>query len=281
MTDNTVKMTINCNGKLIDVSSPKIMGILNITPDSFFDGGHYNDTTSILKQVEKMLLEGATFIDVGACSSRPGSKVVTEEEELKRLIQVVELLVKTFPDIILSIDTFRSHVAYQCIHAGAAMINDISAGKMDDNMMKIIGEMGVPYIMMHMKGTPQNMQGLTDYKDLIKDVVYYFSERIHAARNHGISDLIIDPGFGFAKTLKQNYHLLNNLDLFKILEMPILIGVSRKSMIYKLLDTSPENALNGTTSLNTVSLMNGANILRVHDAKEAMQCITLIDQLSS
>ena len=273
-------MTINCNGKLIDVSSPKIMGILNITPDSFFDGGHYNDTTSILKQVEKMLLEGATFIDVGACSSRPGSKVVTEEEELKRLIQVVELLVKTFPDIILSIDTFRSHVAYQCIHAGAAMINDISAGKMDDNMMKIIGEMGVPYIMMHMKGTPQNMQGLTDYKDLIKDVVYYFSERIHAARNHGISDLIIDPGFGFAKTLKQNYHLLSDLNLLAVLDMPILVGISRKSMIYKLLDTTPDKALNGTTSLNTVSLMHGANVLRVHDVKEAMQCIAITDQLN-
>ena len=273
-------MTINCNGKLIDVSHPKIMGILNITPDSFFDGGHYNDTTSILKQVEKMLLEGATFIDVGACSSRPGSMAVTEEEELKRLIQVVELLVSTFPDIILSIDTFRSHVAYQCIHAGAAMINDISAGKMDDNMMKIIGEMGVPYIMMHMKGTPQNMQGLTDYKDLIKDVVYYFSERIHAARNHGISDLIIDPGFGFAKTLKQNYHLLNNLDLFKILEMPILIGVSRKSMIYKLLDKTPQEALNGTTVLNTVALQKGAKILRVHDVKEAAECLKIYAELS-
>ena len=273
-------MTINCNGKLIDVSRPKIMGILNITPDSFFDGGRYNDTTSILKHAEKMLLEGATFIDVGACSSRPGSKAATEEAELKRLIQVVELLVRTFPDIILSIDTFRSRVAYQCIEAGAAMINDISAGKMDDNMMKIIGELGVPYIMMHMKGTPQNMQGLTDYKDLIKDVVYYFSERIHAARNHGISDLIIDPGFGFAKTLKQNYHLLNDLNLLAVLDMPILVGVSRKSMIYKLLDTNPENALNGTTSLNTVSLIHGANILRVHDVKEALECITLTNQLS-
>ncbi len=273
-------MTINCNGKLIDVSHPKIMGILNITPDSFFDGGHYNDTTSILKQVEKMLLEGATFIDVGACSSRPGSMAVTEEEELKRIIQVVELLVNTFPDIILSIDTFRSRVAYQCIQAGAAMINDISAGKMDDSMMKVVGDMGVPYIMMHMKGTPKNMQDHLDYNNLTKDIIYYFSERIHAARSHKINDLIIDPGFGFAKTLKQNYHLLSNLNLLAVLDMPILVGVSRKSMIYKLLDTTPDNALNGTTSLNTVSLMHGANVLRVHDVKEAMQCITLTDQLS-
>jgi dihydropteroate synthase len=280
LTDNTVKMTINCNGKLIDVSHPKIMGILNITPDSFFDGGHYNDTTSILKQVEKMLLEGATFIDVGACSSRPGSMAVTEEEELKRLIQVVELLVSTFPDIILSIDTFRSRVAYQCIQSGAAMINDISAGKMDDNMMKVVGDMGVPYIMMHMKGTPKNMQDHLDYDNLTKDIIYYFSERIHAARAHKINDLIIDPGFGFAKTLKQNYHLLSDLNLLAVLDMPILVGVSRKSMIYKLLDTTPDKALNGTTSLNTVSLMHGANVLRVHDVKEAMQCIAITDQLN-
>ena len=280
MTDNTVQMTINCNGKLIDVSRPKIMGILNITPDSFFDGGRYNDTTSILKHAEKMLLEGATFIDVGACSSRPGSKAATEEAELKRLIQVVELLVRTFPDIILSIDTFRSRVAYQCIEAGAAMINDISAGKMDNNMMKVVGDMGVPYVMMHMKGTPKNMQNHLDYNNLIKDVIYYFSERIHAARAHKINDLIIDPGFGFAKTLKQNYHLLNDLNLLAVLDMPILVGVSRKSMIYKLLDTNPENALNGTTSLNTVSLIHGANILRVHDVKEALECITLTNQLS-
>ena len=273
-------MTINCNGKLIDVSRPKIMGILNITPDSFFDGGRYNDTTSILKHAEKMLLEGATFIDVGACSSRPGSKAATEEAELKRLIQVVELLVRTFPDIILSIDTFRSRVAYQCIEAGAAMINDISAGKMDNNMMKVVGDMGVPYVMMHMKGTPKNMQNHLDYNNLIKDVIYYFSERIHAARAHKINDLIIDPGFGFAKTLKQNYHLLNDLNLLAVLDMPILVGVSRKSMIYKLLDTNPENALNGTTSLNTVSLIHGANILRVHDVKEALECITLTNQLS-
>mgnify|MGYP000038147511 CR=1 FL=1 len=193
----------------------------------------------------------------------------------------LKILIKEFPNVNLSIDTFRSKIAKTCIENGACMINDISAGKMDDNMMKVVGDMGVPYIMMHMKGTPKNMQDHLDYDNLTKDIIYYFSERIHAARAHKINDLIIDPGFGFAKTLKQNYHLLNNLDLFKILEMPILIGVSRKSMIYKLLDTSPENALNGTTSLNTVSLMNGANILRVHDAKEAMQCITLIDQLSS
>jgi len=205
---------------------------------------------------------------------------ITGEEELKRLIQVVELLVSTFPDIILSIDTFRSRVAYQCIEAGAAMINDISAGKMDNNMMKVVGDMGVPYVMMHMKGTPKNMQDHLDYDNLTKDIIYYFSERIHAARAHKINDLIIDPGFGFAKTLKQNYHLLSELNLLAVLDMPILVGVSRKSMIYKLLDTTPDKALNGTTSLNTVSLMHGANVLRVHDVKEAMQCIAITDQLN-
>lgn len=272
-------MTINCNGKLIDLSTPKVMGILNITPDSFYDGGRFKNETSILNQVELMLNDGATFIDVGAYSSRPGANHVNETEELKRIIPIVELLIGKFPEINLSIDTFRSEVAKACVSSGAAMINDISAGKLDDNMLETVGKLKVPYVMMHMKGSPQNMQQHTDYDNLIKDITYYFSERIAEARAHKIIDIIIDPGFGFSKTLEQNFELLSNMQLLKLIEKPILIGISRKSMIYKLLETSPEHALNGTTSLNTIALLKGAKILRVHDVKEAMECITLINQL--
>ncbi len=272
-------MTINCKGKLIDLKSPKVMGILNITPDSFYDGGIHKDTSSILKQVEKMLIEGATFIDVGAYSSRPNADHVSEAEELKRILPIVELLVKEFPEILLSIDTFRSKIAKQCIEAGAALINDISAGKLDDNMLETIAKIRVPYIMMHMRGTPQTMQQQTQYDDLTKDILLYFSERIATARNLGIIDLIIDPGFGFAKTLEQNFELMNSLELFKIIEKPLLVGVSRKSMIYKTLETSAKNALNGTTVLNTIGLQKGASILRVHDVKEAVECVKLVDVL--
>ena len=272
-------MTINCKGKLIDLSTPKVMGILNITPDSFYDGGRFKDETSILNQAELMLSEGATFIDVGAYSSRPGAEHVSEAEELSRIIPIVELLVKQFPAINLSIDTFRSEIATPCIDAGAAMINDISAGKLDVNMLATVGKLQVPYVMMHMKGNPQNMQQHTVYNDLLKDIIYYFSERIAEARTRKIVDVIIDPGFGFSKTLEQNYELLSHLDFLKILEKPMLVGVSRKSMIYKLLDTSAENALNGTTSLNTIALLKGAKILRVHDVKEAVECVKLINHL--
>jgi len=272
-------MTINCKGLLIDVSTPKVMGILNITPDSFYDGGLFKDEVSILNQVERMLSDGATFIDVGAYSSRPGADHVSETEELERIIPIVELLVNQFPEIIISIDTFRSEVAKACVTSGAAMINDISAGKLDDKMMETVGKLKVPYVMMHMKGSPQNMQQHTDYDNLIKDIIYYFSERIAQARTHKIMDVIIDPGFGFSKTLEQNYELLSNLQLLQMLEQPMLVGVSRKSMIYKLLETSPENALNGTTSLNTITLLKGAKILRVHDVKEAVECVNLTNQL--
>jgi len=274
-------MTINCKGTLIDLSTPKVMGILNITPDSFYDGGHYKNEVSILNQVEKMLNEGATFIDLGAYSSRPGADQVSETEELKRIIPIVELLVAKFPDINLSIDTFRSDIVKKCIGAGAAMVNDISAGKLDSTMLETVGKLNVPYIMMHMKGTPQTMQRFTDYEDLFKDIIYYFSERITEARSHKINDIIIDPGFGFSKTLEQNYELLNNLELLNIIGLPILVGVSRKSMIYKLLNNSPNEALNGTTSLNTIALLNAAKILRVHDVKEAMECVKLTNQLNS
>jgi dihydropteroate synthase len=226
-----------------------------------------------------MLTEGASIIDIGAYSSRPGAKHVSKTVELKRIRPIVEVLVKQFPEIVLSIDTFRSEVAKQCIEAGAAMINDISAGQLDDKMMETVGKLQVPYVMMHMQGTPKTMQQHTNYDDLIKDIIYYFSKRIAEAKTHKIMDLIIDPGFGFSKTLEQNYELLNRLELLKIIERPILVGVSRKSMIYKLLNTTPEHALNGTSTLNTVALLKGAKLLRVHDVKEAMECITLINHL--
>tara|TARA_R110002072_G_scaffold100717_1_gene221913 strand:+ start:139 stop:963 length:825 start_codon:yes stop_codon:yes gene_type:complete len=273
-------MTINCKGKLIDLSAPKVMGILNITPDSFYDGGLYKDDSDILNQVEKMLLDGAAFIDVGAYSSRPNADHVSEDEELKRIVPIVELILKEFPEALLSIDTFRSEVAEQCIDTGACMINDISAGNLDNNMLKTVANLHVPYIMMHMRGTPQNMQQQTNYDNLAKEIIYYFSERIATAKALGIVDIIIDPGFGFAKTLAQNFELLNKLELFKMIEKPILAGISRKSMIYKTLETSAKEALNGTSVLNTVALQKGASILRVHDVKEAMECITLVKSLS-
>ncbi|MEW4923077.1 dihydropteroate synthase [Algibacter sp. 2305UL17-15] len=272
-------MTINCKGQLIDLSTPKIMGILNVTPDSFYDGGTYKDEASILNKVETMLTEGCTFIDVGAYSSKPNADHVNEVEELRRILPIVELILKQFPDALLSIDTFRSEVAKQCINAGAALINDISAGKLDDRMLKTIAELQVPYIMMHMRGTPKTMQQQTKYDDLVKDILFYFSERISAARDLGIIDIIIDPGFGFAKTLEQNFELLNKLELFKMIEKPLLAGVSRKSMIYKTLETSAKDALNGTTVLNTIGLQKGASILRVHDVKEAMECVKLVKKL--
>ena len=272
-------MTLNCKGNLIDISAPKVMGILNITPDSFFDGGVYKDEATVLSQVEKMLNEGASFIDVGAYSSRPGANHVSEGEELRRICPIVELILKHFPEVLLSIDTFRSTVAKQCIDRGAALINDISAGQLDNNMMTTVGELSVPYIMMHMKGAPQNMQQHTNYNNLIKDVNFYFSKRIAEARTHQIKDIIIDPGFGFSKTLEQNYELLNVLELLQFADLPLLVGVSRKSMIYKLLDITPDKALNGTTAINTLALLKGAKILRVHDVKEALECVKLIAHL--
>ncbi len=272
-------MTINCKGYLIDLTHPKIMGVLNITPDSFYDGGKYKDEKSILSQTEKMLSEGATFIDIGAYSSRPGADSVSEDGELKRMLPIVEILLKTFPEIIISVDTFRSEVAKNCLESGVALINDISAGKLDESMLPTIARFKVPYIMMHMRGTPKTMQKLTNYKNLLVDILKYFSERIVQARKLGINDIIVDPGFGFSKTLTQNYELLSKLELFQNLGLPILAGLSRKSMIYNPLDTTPKNALNGTTALNMVALMNGANILRVHDVKEAVECVALSERV--
>lgn len=256
------------------------MGVLNITPDSFYDGGKHKNENDVLFHVEKMLNDGATFIDVGAYSSRPNAEHIIEDEELKRILPIIDLILKKFPETLLSIDTFRSQVAKQCVEAGAALINDISAGKLDKNMLQTVANLKVPYIMMHMKGSPQNMIKQTNYDNLVKDVLFYFSERIAAARKLEIIDIIVDPGFGFAKTREQSFELLNHLELFKMLEKPILVGVSRKSMIYKTLETTPDKALNGTTVLNTVALQKGTSILRVHDVMEAMECIKLVKSLN-
>jgi dihydropteroate synthase len=272
---------MNCNGKLIDLSTPKVMGILNCTPNSFYDGGKFKTDADFLSQTEKMLSEGATFIDIGAYSSKPNAEFVSEDEETNRIIPVINSILKQFPETIISVDTFRSHVAKIAIQNGAAIINDISAGNLDDKMMETIAEFNVPYIMMHMRGNPQTMQSLTNYENIVKEMLFYFSEKIAKARSLGINDLIIDPGFGFAKTLDQNFEVLKNLELFQMLDLPILAGVSRKSMIYKTLETTSENALNGTTSLNTIALTKGAKILRVHDVLEAVQCVKLFEKLKN
>ena len=272
-------MTINCKGNLIDLTLPKVMGILNITPNSFFDGGKYTDENSVLQQVEKMLVDGATFIDVGAYSSKPNAEFVSENEEISRLIPVIELILKNFPETLISVDTFRATVAKKAIENGACIVNDISAGSLDENMMQTVADLQVPYIMMHMKGNPQTMQSLAQYENIVKEMLFYFSEKVAQARSFGINDLIVDPGFGFAKILEQNFEVMNKLELFQMLELPLLVGVSRKSMIYKTLETSAEFALNGTTVLNTIALQKGAKILRVHDVKEAVECVKLYDSL--
>jgi len=272
--------TINCKGTLIDLSTPKVMGILNLTPDSFFDGGTLKSEHAIITKVAKMIDEGAAFIDLGGYSSRPGADFVSEEEELNRVVPMVDLVLKNFPDACISIDTFRSKIAKEAVLHGAAIINDISAGLLDEQMLPTVASLQVPYIMMHMKGTPQTMQSLTQYDNLIKEVNFYFSERIATARSLGINDLIIDPGFGFAKTVAHNYELLQKLDLLQFHDLPILAGISRKSMIYKSLETTPDKALNGTTFLHAFCLQKGASILRVHDVAEAVECVKLMNQFT-
>ena len=272
-------MTINCKGTLLDLNSPKVMGILNITPDSFYDGGMYKDETTILNQTEKMLNDGATFIDVGAYSSRPGAAEVSEEEELKRIVPVVKLLIKKYPDIIISVDTFRSKVAEETINLGAALINDISGGNLDSKMYETLAKLKVPYILMHMAGTPKTMQNNLTYEDVTKDLIYFFSDKIDQLHRLNVSDIIIDVGFGFGKTIEHNFQLLRNMSLFQNLDKPILAGLSRKSMLYKTLEITSQEALNATTSANTIALLNGANILRVHDVKEAVEAIKLVNQL--
>lgn len=272
-------MTLNCKGQLIDVNVPKIMGILNTTPDSFFDGGAYKDRDAVLRKVEGMLQDGATFIDIGGYSSRPNAHPVSEDEELQRVVPVLELVLQEFPNALFSIDTFRSRVANECLHLGAALINDISGGSLDAEMLPTVARHKVPYVMMHLKGTPQTMQQNAVYNDMVQEILFYFSEKVAHARRIGINDIVIDPGFGFAKTRAQNFELLANLDLFSFLELPVLVGLSRKSTIYKTLGTDAKGALNGTTVLNTYALGKGAHILRVHDVREAMECIKLTEAL--
>jgi len=273
-------MTINCKGNLIDLSIPKVMGILNITPDSFYDGGKYKNVNDILNQAEKMLADGATFIDIGAYSSRPGAEHVSGEEELQRILPVIELLLKQFPEMLISVDTFRSVIAKETITAGAAIVNDISGGNMDTQMFETVAKLQVPYILMHMQGTPQNMQENPSYENVTTELIKFFSEKIHQLNLLKLNDVIIDVGFGFGKTTKHNFQLLKELHFFKSLQVPILAGISRKSMLYKTLDITAQEALNATTSANTIALLNGAKILRVHDVKEAMESVKIFQQVS-
>jgi dihydropteroate synthase len=271
--------SINCKGNLIDLSTPKIMSIVNTTPDSFYDGGQYNTIEKALQKVEVDISNNATFIDIGGYSSKPNAAHVTEEEELKRTIPVIEAILKSFPEAVISIDTFRGKVAKEAVDAGAALINDISAFELDKEMINTLKTYKVPYILMHMLGTPQNMQKNPSYKNVVKEIVLFLSNKIRELKTFGIHDIIIDPGFGFGKTLSNNYELIANLNYFKILKHPLLVGVSRKSIIYKLLNINSLESINGTTALNMYSLLNGTNILRVHDTKEAKECIRIFNEI--
>lgn len=267
---------MNVRGRLLDLHTPRVMGILNVTPDSFFDGGRFTGKKSVLDQAGKMLGEGASLIDIGGYSSRPGASHISEDEELGRVVPAVEAVVREFPEAVVCVDTFRSTVARKSVESGASMINDISGGEQDPRMFETVASLSVPYILMHMQGTPQTMATLTAYDVLVRDIVTYLERKIRLLEQLGVQDIIVDPGFGFAKTPEQSYELLGCLDYFRILGKPILAGLSRKSMIWKKIGANPEQALNGTTALNTIALLNGADILRVHDVKEAMECITLL-----
>lgn len=270
-------MKIVFKNKELNLSSPDVMGILNITPDSFYDGGKFTDKKNILLHAEKMISEGADIIDIGACSTRPNAKDISEEEELKRLIPAIKLVRKKFTDVIISADTFRSSAAEKAIDAGADMINDISGGTMDKKMFETIGKLKVPYVLMHIQGTPQTMQANPQYKDVMKEVKEYFAEKIEKLKSLKVEQIIIDVGFGFGKTVEHNYTLLKHLSELNQFGFPILAGVSRKSMLNKVLGTTPETVLNGTTVANTIALMNGANILRVHDVKEAKEAVKIFN----
>lgn len=271
---------INANGRLMDLSEPQVMGILNVTPDSFYAGSHGVTEGYIIDRIHQIMNEGASIIDIGACSTRPGADEVSMEEEMSRLHLGLELIRKHRPDAIVSVDTYRADVAKMCVEEyGAAIINDISAGQMDEQMFPTIARLGIPYIIMHMKGTPKDMQVNPQYDHFLKEVFYYFSEKVQRLRDLGVKDIIIDPGFGFGKTLEHNYELMNHLEEFALFELPLLVGVSRKSMIYKHLGITPEEALNGTTTLNTIALLKGASILRVHDVRQAMESIKIVQKM--
>jgi dihydropteroate synthase len=273
--------TLNCKGRLLIIRKPIVMGILNITPDSFYAGSRLQETGKIIDTVGRMIEEGAAIIDIGGQSTRPGSEKISAAEEAERVLPVIEHIKKQFPEIFISTDTYYASVAKEVVNAGADMVNDISAGLLDPAMPDTVAGLNVPFIAMHMKGNPQNMQSMAQYENLIAELINYFTERINHLEKAGIKDIIIDPGFGFAKTMAHNFLLLDQLDHLRILKKPLLAGLSRKSMIYKTLNTTPEEALNGTSVLNTIALMRGAKILRVHDVKEAMECIKLTSQLQS
>ena len=272
-------LTLNCKGKLLNLHQPIVMGILNVTPDSFYDGGRYDVKDQALQQTEKMLLEGASIIDIGGMSSRPGAELIAVEEELRRVLPIIESIVQHFPEAIISIDTIHANVAKEAVEAGASLINDISTGSLDQKMYETVATLNVPYILMHMKGTPKTMQQQAEYSDVKEEVLDFLIQEAGKLKALGIKDIIIDPGFGFGKQLENNYNLLKHMHLFKILECPILAGVSRKSMIYKYLKISAAEALNGTSVLNMIALQQGARILRVHDVKEAVQTIKLWEML--
>lgn len=270
------KLTITCHGRLIDFSVPKVMGILNVTPDSFYDGGRYSSETAIISRVASMMEEGADIIDIGAYSTRPGAAEITPDEEKARLLGALQVIRREFRDICISVDTFRADIAELAVEDfGAGIINDISAGNMDDRMLSTAGKLKVPYIMMHMLGTPGKMPSKPVYGDVTRDLMAYFADRVVAAKLKGIIDIIIDPGFGFGKTVQQNFQLLRELNLFTLMGIPVMVGISRKSMIYKTLNVSKEYALNGTSVLNALALANGARILRVHDVKQAVEAVKL------
>lgn len=274
-----VRSTINCKGRLLSLETPIVMGILNITPDSFYIGSRVQHEDEILRQAEKMLSEGAAILDIGGMSTRPGAAILTVEEELARVLPAIEMIVAHFPDAILSIDTVQAAVARQAVAAGASIVNDISAGRMDDAMYETVAELNAPYVLMHMQGTPQTMQQNPSYENVVREVLDFFITEVGKLRALGIKDIILDAGFGFGKTLQHNYQLLQHLHVFQILELPILTGISRKSMIYKPFGGSAKEALNGTTALHMVALQQGSKILRVHDVKEAVEVIQLWEQL--
>jgi dihydropteroate synthase len=274
-TNKSIHLKVN----KIKLDEPVVMGILNVTPDSFFDGCKRSSEADIVQKVNAMQYDGAKIIDIGGYSSRPGAATVSEEEELKRVLPIVQLIKSNFKNLEISVDTFRSSIAKKCIEAGATLINDISGGTLDKNMFNCIADLKVPYILMHMQGIPKTMQDNPTYNNVVKDVLHYLEEKVNELNQLGVHDIMLDPGFGFGKTVEHNYELLNNLDAFKSLGLPILAGFSRKSMINKVLNTTPEEALNGTTVLNTIALTKGANILRVHDVKEAVECVKLVGKL--
>lgn len=273
---------INVNGRLIDLSQPQVMGILNVTPDSFYAGSRSETEKDIVRRIAQITDEGASIIDIGAYSSRQNAEHISSEEEMRRLRTGLELIRKHQPEAVVSVDTFRADVAKMCVEEyNVAIINDISAGNMDEQMFATVARLGIPYIIMHMQGTPQDMQCHPHYDNLLKEVFYYFSEKVQRLRDLGVKDIILDPGFGFGKTIEHNYELMNHLEEFKLFELPVLVGISRKSMIYKFLGSTPEEALNGTTVLNTIALLKGANILRVHDVKAAVEAVKMVEKMKS